>query len=186
MRTHVRHSTGRMPGRLCGFRTAWMMMALLATVAGPSSSRADMFRVQGSTTVNTRLVEPHKLEIEAAAGHKIEVVANMSSTGLIALAEGRADLAMISAGLEQEAAAIRTKMPEFPFNMMRSFEVARVRVAVALHPTNPIRKLSQEQLRRVLLGDLLNWSELGVHSSQSVWLRSKMAVALPQPSSPGS
>src|SRR5262249_30326094 len=67
-----------------------------------SASLADTLIVQGSTTFGRRLMEPFKSEIEAKSGHVLTIIPNKSMPGLVALLEGRAHLAMISASLETE------------------------------------------------------------------------------------
>ena len=149
MRWHVmRHTLG-------------IALLISALCRGSEAVVADTFRVQGSTTFNSRLMEPFKGEIELATGHKLDVVANKSINGLIALVEGRAELAMISAPLDAELRVLRVTKPDFPHAMLRSFEIARSRVALAVHPSNPVRSISRDVLRRVLLGDITNWRHLG-------------------------
>ena len=123
--------------------------------------QAEPLNVQGSTTFTSRLLLPYQSEIEAAAGHKLVAFPNKSSTGLIALFEGRADLAMISSSLDSEVAVLKKTRSDLPFDRLRSFEVSRVRAAFAVHPDNPVRKTSNDTMRRVLLGELTNWRELG-------------------------
>jgi hypothetical protein len=64
---------------------------------GPSSQVAGIFcqttvphadTIYGSTTFNSRLIEPYKGNIESATGRRLEVVANKSINGLMALVEG--------------------------------------------------------------------------------------------------
>jgi phosphate transport system substrate-binding protein len=124
-------------------------------------SNADTVRIQGSTTFNTHLLEPNKSAIESEAGHRLDVVANKSINGLVALVEGRADVAMLSAPLEVELKILHTTKPDFPHTMLRSFEIARTKVSLAVHPSNPVRAISRADLRRILLGDLTNWSDIG-------------------------
>ena len=142
----------------------WALAAVLLVSAiafGTAPLRADTIRVQGSTTFNTRLMEPNKGVIELATGHKLDVVANKSINGLIALVEGRAELAMISAPLGAELKILRSIKPDFPLAMLRAFEITRTRVALAVHPSNSVRSISVHELRRILLGDITNWREIG-------------------------
>ena len=69
---------------------------------------AETLILQGSSTFNSYLMLPYQHDIEAAAGHTLKVIPNKSSTGLIALLEGRAHLAMISASLDVLAAKRRS------------------------------------------------------------------------------
>jgi ABC-type phosphate transport system substrate-binding protein len=76
---------------------------------------AENLTIQGSTTFNTMLLVSHRAAIEAASGHSLAVIPNKSSLGLVALMEGRADLAMISTSLQSEVAALRKQKAELPF-----------------------------------------------------------------------
>jgi phosphate transport system substrate-binding protein len=104
---------------------------------------------------------PHQSAIEVTSGQKMTVIPNKSSSGLIALFEGRADLAMISTSLKSEIALLKKTRPELQLNHLRNFEISRTRMAFAVHPSNPIRSASLDQIRRVLIGEITNWRELG-------------------------
>jgi phosphate transport system substrate-binding protein len=137
-------------------RIGLMLLGVSVTFASANS-----LTLQGSTTFAQRFLVPHQGAIEAAAGQKLTVIPNKSSTGLLALFEGRADLAMISSSLESEVAVLRAAHPELPFDRLQSFSVSRTRVALAVHPSNPLRKISAADLRRVFSGGITNWRELG-------------------------
>jgi ABC-type phosphate transport system substrate-binding protein len=122
---------------------------------------ADNLIIQGSTTFNARLMVPYQSMIEAAAKQKLTVVPNKSSLGLIALFDGRADLAMISSSLESEIALLRKTIPELPFDNLRSFNVSRTRIAFAVNPSNPVRATSLDTIRQILAGKINNWQMLG-------------------------
>src|SRR5262245_9299063 len=109
--------------------------------AGCDRATADTLTLQGSTTFNTRLLVPYKADIEGWSGHKLNVIANKSSEGLLALLQGKADLAMISTGLENEIDLLRETHPELPYHLLRSFLISRVRVAFPVNPNNPVRSV---------------------------------------------
>jgi ABC-type phosphate transport system substrate-binding protein len=126
-----------------------------------SVALADTLIVQGSTTFSRRFMEPFEAEIEAKSGHELTVIPNKSTPGLIALLEGRAHLAMISASLETEIAILQKSMPGLQFDKLRSFEIARTRVAIAVHKSNPVRHATLDQIKQVLQGDIISWKALG-------------------------
>jgi phosphate transport system substrate-binding protein len=134
-----------------------------ATLVGSLSvpATADNLIVQGSTTFNARLMAPYQAMIEAAAKQKLTLVPNKSSLGLIALFDGRADLAMISSSLGSEVALLRKTMPELPFDSLRSFNISRTRIAFAINPGNPVRTSSLDTIRQILEGKINNWQMLG-------------------------
>jgi ABC-type phosphate transport system substrate-binding protein len=122
---------------------------------------AETLVVQGSTTFFRQLMETHQSAIEVKAGHKLNVISNKSSLGLLALFEGRADLAMISASLDSEIAALRKTNQTLPFERLQNFEIARTRIAFAVHPSNSIRAASLDKIRKILRGEINNWQQLG-------------------------
>jgi phosphate transport system substrate-binding protein len=132
---------------------------LFAAALAPAA--ADTLTLQGATTFNARLMVPYQGAIEKESGHKLIVVPNKSNLGILALFEQRADLAMISAPLEAEVTALRRTKPNLPFDRLKAFEVARTRVAFAIHPSNPVRSIDRETMRRILSGEITNWREIG-------------------------
>lgn len=133
--------------------------AILVSIVTAASAQTST--IHGSMTFNSRIVEPYQADIEALAKRKLVVVANKSSLGLLALLEKRADLAMISASLDSEVAALRKERPDLPFERLRSFEISQTRIAFAVHPTNPVRSSDRKTMQDVLLGNLTNWRQLG-------------------------
>jgi phosphate transport system substrate-binding protein len=117
--------------------------------------------IQGSSTVSSRLLTPFKDSIEVKSGQKLQVQASKSAAGVVALLEGKADLAMISAPLESEITAIKQILPTADLSQLQSVEVGRTRVAFALNAKNKVQKATLDQVRDILAGKLTNWKELG-------------------------
>jgi phosphate transport system substrate-binding protein len=126
-----------------------------------AGAQAGPLVLQGSTTVTGRVVGPFKADIEAASGQELTVIPNHSETGVLALLEGTADLAMVSSSLDKEIDAIKSRHPSALTDKLRGFELARTRLALAVHPSNPVRKITRVNLKSVLLGQITNWRDLG-------------------------
>jgi phosphate transport system substrate-binding protein len=131
---------------------------VLAGFALPSA--ADTLILQGSTTFNRRIIEPYKAAIEAQSGQDLTIIPNRSMLGVVALMEGRAHMAMISASIESEVKRLKTVMPGLDYDRLRVFEIASTRVAFVVNPTNPVRKISLEQMTKVLRGEIADWNAL--------------------------
>jgi phosphate transport system substrate-binding protein len=140
-------------------RAILLGMGLTAAVAG--SAAAESIVIQGSGAFSTLVLEPNQAAIEAASGVELTIIPNKSSLGLERLLEGNADLAMLSDFIDVQAAPLRTKKPGLPFEKLRVFEVAPSRAAFLVHPSNPVRSATPDQLRGLLTGDIANWRELG-------------------------
>lgn len=138
-----------------------MAMSILASTVLVHQASADTLIVQGSTTFARRLMDPHKATIETDAKHELTVIPNKSLPGLIALMEGRAHMAMISAPLASEIEALQKVMPGLRFERLQTHEILTTRIAFGLHPSNRIRKASLDQVKKILLGEITNWTALG-------------------------
>src|ERR1700741_603546 len=102
-----------------------MVAALVSWTAA-----ADTLIVQGSTTFNRLIMLAHQGAIEVASGHTLTVIPNKSTPGLVALFEGRAQLAMISAPLASEIEELRKLAPAMPVERLHAFEIAATRIAI--------------------------------------------------------
>jgi len=133
----------------------------LTLLEAGSYAAGETLIVQGSTTFSRRLMEPHKAAIETESKHELTVIPNKSMPGLIALMEGRAHIAMISAPLKSEIDALQKIMPGMAYDRLRAHEIVNARIAIALHPSNKVRKASLNQVRKILVGEINNWSAVG-------------------------
>lgn len=142
-------------------RLAFAALMLTVATAPAQTAEADPLIVQGSTTFNRRIMEPFEAEIEAQSKQEITVIPNRTMLGIIALLEGRAQMAMLSAPLESEIAKLKKAMPGLAYDRLKAFEISSTRVAFIVHPSNPVRKATLEQMKKVLTGEITNWRTLG-------------------------
>jgi phosphate transport system substrate-binding protein len=138
-----------------------MLVAALLLMEAATAAAADPLIVQGSTTFARRLMEPFKGAIEADAGHELTVIPNKSRPGLIALLEGRAHMAMISDALPTEVKALQQVMPGLPYGRLQVHDIQQTRIAVAVHPSNTTRRATLDQVRKIILGEITDWAQLG-------------------------
>ncbi len=117
--------------------------------------------IHGSTVVHSRLIEPYRQDIERRSGQQLSVVPSKSIHGLMALLEGRAEIAMISASLSTEIDQLLSKSPALPIGKLVGHEISRTRIGFARHPANPVARLTRKQLRAILLGEIVNWRDVG-------------------------
>ncbi len=137
-----------------------LAIAVAGTVLS-SIAVAQPIVVQGSTTFNRRVMEPHQTEIEAASGQRLTVIPNKTTPGLVALFEGRAQMTMSSAPLDSEIQELRKVLPTCGCDRLKTFEITATRVAIGVHPSNPVRQATLATLRKVVRGEITNWRELG-------------------------
>ena len=151
-----------MADKLYPFAKTAQRVLMAAMMSSPwVAAEADPLLVQGASTVNRQIMEPFQAEIERLSGQMLTVIPNRSTLGVLALLEGRAHIAMLSASLDSETANLQRSMPGLPFDKLRAFEIKRTRVGIGVHPTNPVRSATREQLQKILDGRISNWTALG-------------------------
>jgi phosphate transport system substrate-binding protein len=128
---------------------------------GCSAAAAQTYILQGSTTFTHRIMDAHLAEIEMGSGHRLTVIPNKSSLGLLALFEKRADFAMISGPLSTEIAGLKSNHPALAFGQLRSFNIWSTPMAFAVNKGNPVRHLADETMRAILSGEITNWQAVG-------------------------
>lgn len=124
-----------------------------------------LLRQEGLANVHTE-VGPVANELRVTASTadgkqlRVEIAAHGSGTGFSALKAGKADIAASSRPIKDKEAQDLAELGN-----MKSAGAEQViaidGVAVILHPGNPLRQLTTEQLARVFAGEVHNWQELG-------------------------
>ena len=122
-------------------------------------------RVAGSTTVKGAL-EPKHAALESAVGCKIEFSGTGTTAGLISLAIGTSDVAMLSTPLEDVAQTINQKTPgRIDTTQFHSVHLGESRTVFIVNPHNQVRSLTADQLGGILTGRIANWKDLGGQDS---------------------
>ena len=145
----------------CNARKYVWALAAVAMLVGPAAW-AQTVQVHGSTTVKAALVGPNQKDIEAKSGQTLEVVGNGSGRGLIDLAGGKADVAMISAPLEEVVAKVNGKTPgALSAEGLKAVEVGKTQVAFIVNPGVKVGSLTLSQVHDLLDGKISNWKDVG-------------------------
>jgi phosphate transport system substrate-binding protein len=141
-------------------RTLCFALGVSIMVGGVSN--AEPISLNGSTTVISNLIMPHKAAIEAASGQQIELVGNGSQRGLADLLAGKTQIAMISAPLEDEVKKlVQGETPAIDPHRLVAHLVGETRVAFCVHQTNSVRSLRNSQIADILVGRITNWRDVG-------------------------
>lgn len=105
--------------------------------------------VAGSTSVQpiAELLAEHYSA--SHPGQVVNVQGGGSSAGIRAALSGAADIGMSSRELKPEEKGLKT------------FLLARDAIALIVHPSNPVRSLTKNQVRDIFAGRVRNWREVG-------------------------
>jgi phosphate transport system substrate-binding protein len=123
---------------------------------------ADAISLHGSTTVINVIVAPHQADIEKLSGQQLDIVGNGSQRGIADLVSGKTQIAMISAPLETEIKKFEELQPgALGGRKLDAFDVGELRAAFVVHPSNPVKSLTDAQIADLLSGKIKNWSQVG-------------------------
>ena len=106
------------------------------------------------------MMTEHQPEVEAASGQALRVLPNKTSLGLQALLDGKADLAMTSTALENEIGLLKPGPRGATVDQFRTHPITHSNAVIIVHADNPIRSITSIDLRRIMLGEVVNWRDL--------------------------
>lgn len=120
-------------------------------------SAEKMIQIKGSDTMvnlGQAWAEEYMIRHPEAS---IAVTGGGSGTGIAALINGTCDVAEVSRDMKPQEIELAKRNGHDP----KEFKVAIDALAVVLHPNNPVKQLSVEQLSGIYTGQIANWNELG-------------------------
>jgi phosphate transport system substrate-binding protein len=142
------------------FSRNFIFVLLLLFHLPDAAASAQTFVVQGSSTFAQDVMAPYQKAIEASSGHKLTVVPNKSSIGLLALFEQRTNFSMISGPLENQVKQLKFNHPALPFERLQVFKVSQTYMTFAVNRQNPIYAITDNNMRDILLGKISNWHDV--------------------------
>jgi phosphate transport system substrate-binding protein len=128
---------------------------------GMAAFAAGEVKVNGSTTVQPIAILVQDWFLNNNLDVLVSVEATGSGDGIAALINGECDIAMHSRAMKTSEFGTAVEKGVFPV----IYTVARDKIAVAVHPSNPIDNITMEQLYGIWMGTITNWSEVGGNDS---------------------
>jgi len=146
--------------------TITLFIAALIAFCPSAAFARDSIQIKGSDTMvnlgQAWAEEFNRLHPDA----NIAVTGGGSGTGIAALISGTCDIAECSRAMEpKEIRQARDRGIE-PVEEI----VALDGIAVVVHPNNPIKNLTMDQLRDIFMGNITNWKQAGGVNKQIVIL----------------
>lgn len=130
-----------------------MLGILLLTGCGSNDNSGDSLRgtitVTGSTSVHPISGELAAAFMNIHRDARIEVTGGGSGGGITAAQQGTADIGASSRALKADETGVI------------AYTIAKDGIAVVVHPSNTVNNLSLEQVTKIFLGEITNWSEVG-------------------------
>lgn len=140
---------------------AALVLATAAAAAARAAStvpqKAKSIQIKGSDTMVNLGQAWAEAFSKRVPGVNIAVTGGGSGTGITALINGTCDIAESSRAMEDR----EIKQAEAKGVKPSQEKVALDGIAVVVHPKNPVKNLTMDQLREIFLGNITNWKVLG-------------------------
>jgi phosphate transport system substrate-binding protein len=141
--------------------TTWVTLAAVLSLSGGSVHSAGKetkkLQIEGSTTVGPIADAFAEVFMKLHPDVSITVKKTGSGDGAAALVDSRCDIATMSRFMkpkEYKKAVANGVMPV-------AHAVAMDGVCVIVHPSNPVKALTSDQVRKIYKGEISNWKQLG-------------------------
>ncbi len=140
--------------------------AVLFSIALSTSAYAagNSLTIKGSTTVLPIAQAAAEEFMDKNPGINISVQGGGSGVGIASLLDKTTDIADSSRNIKNEE---KTKAKGSGVNPYENI-IAMDGIAVIVHPSNPVKNLTREQIKAVYTGKISNWSELGGKNARIV------------------
>lgn len=128
---------------------------ILSTLA--CSLQAGAQRIKGSDTVLPVSQETAEIFMKANPDRRVTVTGGGTGVGISALMDQTTDIAMASRPIKfSEKMKLKAAKQE-----VEEVIIAYDALAVIVHPSNPVGRLTRQQLEAIFRGKITNWKELG-------------------------
>lgn len=135
--------------------------ALLATLCLSPAAFADEIKIEGGGTAIITVFRPLELRYEKVHGHTLNIVQSSAVKGLIALSQGKVDIATGAHPLEDLIAGAAKEGVVIDKSTLVATAIAENQLVVIANRASEVARLSKEQLKGIFTGKITNWKEVG-------------------------
>jgi len=145
-----------------GSKAPTAAMAAIALLASTSLLAAAELKVSGAAAVAGGVINPNKAAIEQETGLTLNMTVNGDGNGLKDLYAGKVDVMMVAAPLKATAAAVNKTAPgSVSADGIEFAPVGTTTIHFVVHPSNPVKSLTEAQVKDIFTGKITNWKEVG-------------------------
>jgi phosphate transport system substrate-binding protein len=136
-----------------------LAILLLITITGcsPKPIELAVIRIKGSDTMLELTENLAEEYMKKQPGISIYVEGGGTSEGVRALIRGTADITTASRNLKPEEAKL---LVEYYGTLGIVFLIAKDALSIYIHPDNPVKNLSIDQLKKIYQCEITNWKEV--------------------------
>lgn len=130
-------------------------------VLSVSFATAAEVKVGGGGAAIATIFTPLKAAFEKATGDNLIILQSTPGRGLADLINGKLDAAVAAVPLDSMAAGAEKEGTKVDKAALQQLEVGINKVAVFIHPSNPVSALTKEQMKGLFTGKITNWKDVG-------------------------
>lgn len=135
-----------------------LLVAIVLFLTGSAAAASgEEIRVGGGGAAMMGIFQPVKPHFEKAAGITLINLPSSPKGGLVNLLEGRVDVTAAAHPLDGLIAAARQDGVVVTAATLVEHEIGINRIAVFVHPSNRVGRLSKVQLKGIFTGRIGNW-----------------------------
>lgn len=135
----------------------FLLTALMFLNPAFAAKVSNSIQIKGSDTMVNLAQAWAERYMEMNPQEFVAVTGGGSGTGLSSLISATCDIAMSSRNIKDKEITLAQQRGINPFEIKAALDG----LAVVVHPSNPINKLTLEQLAGIFTGKIRNWKELG-------------------------
>ena len=136
-------------------------LIFLAVFLTAGAAFAGELKVAGGGAAINTVFKPIAPHFEKATGIYLIPFQSTPKDGLVSLLKGSADVATAAVSLQSMINGAEKDGLKVDAGSLQQFEVATNKTVVFIHPSNPVSRLSKEQLKGIFTGKISNWKEVG-------------------------
>lgn len=138
-----------------------VLVAAFLSLAFCQHALADDIKIEGGGTAITTVFRPIKERYEKLNGHSLAIVQSSAIKGLIALSEGKVDIATGAHPLEDLIAGAAKEGVVIDRTALVATPMEENLLIVIANRASDVSRLSKEQLKGIFTGKFTSWKEVG-------------------------
>ena len=148
-------------------KISFLLVAVLL-MAWTSAAYSEVVSLHGAASTVDSLITPNKAAVEKKTGYTLIVEKSNAGKGLIDLADGKCDASLASASLDAMVKAAKSAGRDIDASKLVLSVAASDEVVFIVHPSNPVAKLTWDQLSDIHTGKITHWNEVGGKDAQII------------------
>lgn len=138
-------------------RKIFVLLALFICYGAAYAAKNNSIQVKGSDTMVNLAQAWAEKYMQDNSGNFVAVTGGGSGTGLSSMISGTCDIAMSSRNIKEKEISLAKQKGINPNEIKAGLDG----LAVVVNTSNPVGKLTSEQLAGIFTGKITNWKELG-------------------------